>query len=208
MKISINKKIVVLAILCSFNLAAAEDGVLSSTESSGKINVSLEIASQILISGLDDLLFKNIDTQGELAYDYTDTVQSEFCVYSNEQFVLSVELKDLNGLQNSSYEKTVFNAPNDNIPVTYTLLKNQISEGSVQGEPIDISGEILEDFISSTETPIVDIMNPTCSNGDLVPLDNYILKAVVKGNDIKEAAAGYYVTEVTVRASVISGLGG
>jgi len=140
--------IMVTAIMFSLNAMAA-DGLLSNTESNAKSLVEITINPEYRISGLEDIVFDKVDDQGNISAIYNSTKQTSFCVYANENYLISFELEHgASGMKNTSYEKALDYAPEDNIPVTYSLLKNQISEGSIQGLPLLVGTTFFDDYDS------------------------------------------------------------
>jgi hypothetical protein len=202
---NIKKKIIALSMLTTFGITAATDGTIDSSESVGSISIQITIDPEILITGLDDLAFTTIGNHGALLAAYEEEVGTNFCVYTNApEFTLTVEPEyGTSGLKNQDYTQISPSAPKDNIPLTYSLMRNQISEGSINGSPIIIGSTFQGDETTANLVPLVDIMNSTCTSIDSgTPLPNYILRAKISGANIKEAAAGTYLSTVILRATV------
>jgi hypothetical protein len=202
---NIRKKIIALSMLTTLGMAAATDGTMDSSESVGSISIRIDIDPEILITGLDDLVFTTIGSHGALLAAYEEEVGTNFCVYTNApEFTLTVEPQyGTSGLKNQDYTQVSPLAPKDNIPLTYSLMRNQISEGSISGSPIIIGSTFQGDETTAPLVPLVDIMNSTCTSIDSgTSLTNYILRAKISGANIKQAASGNYFSNVTLRATI------
>lgn len=207
--------LIALGVMTSLPLLAAVDGTIDSFSSEGVTNVGLFIEPVIKISGVEDLIFSNVN-QSAIDLTYSETIEMSFCVYSNSpSFALSFDFDGTGALNNGErgfippHQNQGNNFlddipdgdipidnyalfPSNNIPVSYELYRNEIFNGSVSSTSL-----VLESIDKNTQiygqSSLVEIMNEDCTS--LVnneKMENYTIKATIEGGNLLMATGGEF----------------
>jgi hypothetical protein len=190
MKNITRKLIVALVSLNLFNLSSAEQGDLvygdKSINSTGNLNITLEIAHAIQINKLNDI---NLGTF-KSSIDTNKIGSDKFCVFSNTD---SFSLKFLGKNGNDfNLEET----SNSQLSIPYTVQLSTIDENDLNSTYREVAHN--ETINNITETR--NVLNCVSYNtGEFLP--NLELQIEVKERNMLDALPGNYKDTITIIAS-------
>jgi hypothetical protein len=186
------KSLIILASLTANNLYAAEQGSLvygdKSINSSGNLNISLEIAHAIQINKLNDINLGSFRS----AIDSDKVGNDNFCVFSNtESFSLSF-------LGENSEGFNLNESSNSNMKIPYQVEIATINTSGIKSSYNRINHNTTLNNIIETRT---DLNCESVNSGNLGFKPNLDIKIKVKENNMLDAIPGNYKDTITIIAS-------
>ena len=172
---------------------AATDGSLSTTDSTGTLDVTVNIPEMVRISGLDDLTINITPASLTSPFFNDSTESSSFCVYSNDgpdgEYSLTVNAS-ASGVSGTPYALT---GP-ETLP--YSIFAGDEQSGTASFV-YQFPGKV--NTFSANADGLGRPTTLNCSNRG----DNAIIRARVNNSDAIAVQAGTYTDTVTVTVAVI-----